>query len=158
MRQVMVFDSNLHRKMALEYDNVGQQLFNYVFRICTDSNNIIYIIDWKNKDKRGRVLAVDRRGRVRFSYSGYSIKKDFVPMGIVVTHKGNIIATDYLTQELHVLNSKGELIGLQAISSINIKHPSSLCIDSEGFLLIGCTSSDQSNAKIYAVKISEHLM
>lgn len=156
VRQVMVFDSNLQRKIVLEYDNAGQKLFNYVFRICTDSNNIIYTIDWKNKDKSGRVLAVDRRGHVIFSYSGCS--NDFVPMGIVVTPIGNIIVTNYLTEELHVLNSKGGPIGLQAISSIDIKHPSSLCIDSEGFLLIGCNSSDQSNAKIYAVKISEHLM
>jgi hypothetical protein len=35
-------------------------------------------------------------------------------MGIVVTPIGNIIVTNYLTEELHVLNSKGELIGLQA--------------------------------------------
>lgn len=158
VRQVMIFDSSLQRKIALEYDDAGQKLFNYVFRICTDSNNTMYIIDWKNKDKSGRVLAVDRKGRLRFSYSGYSINNDFVPMGIVVTPKGNIIVTDYLTEELHVLNSKGELIGLQVISSIDIKQPSSLCIDSEGFLLIGCNSSDQSNAKIYAVKISEDLM
>ncbi|CAG2230377.1 unnamed protein product [Mytilus edulis] len=58
---------------------------------------------------------------------------------ITITPSDNIVVADYYNKALHVINSKGDLLGLQFIfKDLDINYPSSVCFDTEGYLLIGC--------------------
>lgn len=159
VRQVIIFDNDLKRRVTLENDTKGIKLFSYPARIKTDSKNVLYVADWMNEHHIGRIVAVDTNGRVKFTYNGNPDFQTFVPHGIAITPSDNIILSDYRNNALHVLNSRGELLGLQFIDEeCLIETPISLCIDSEGYLLIGNGLLEDSNAKLYVAKIAEHFM
>ncbi|XP_052102873.1 uncharacterized protein LOC127736395 [Mytilus californianus] len=155
-RQIAIFGAKNERKLTIEYDQKGRKLFSYIWRISTDSDNNIYAIDQFEKFD-GRLVALETCGRAKFIYKGHSSintsRKPFNPMGIVITKTNIIIVSDKNNNALHALNTKGEVIGIQTVTTLGIKRPRSLCLDSEGFLLIGCYTST-SNAKIHAAKIT----
>ncbi|CAG2189537.1 TRIM71 [Mytilus edulis] len=158
-RLIVVFDVNNKRKLSIECDQNGEKLFSYVWRISTDSYNNIYAIDqFENYD--GRIVALERSGGVKFFYKGHDSvntpETPFNPIGIVITETNIIIVCDERNDSLHALNTKGELIGLQTLTDLGVIYPCSLCLDSEGFLLIGCNSrvNEAIDAKIHVTKIS----
>ncbi|VDI57326.1 Hypothetical predicted protein [Mytilus galloprovincialis] len=73
VRQVIIFGSDYQRKVTLEFDKKGNKLFSYVHRIRTDSRNVVYVIDCLDNDNNGRIVAVDRNGRLKFTYDGQKI-------------------------------------------------------------------------------------
>lgn len=158
-RHIAIFGENKIRKCIIEYDQKGKKLFSYIWRISTDSYNNIYAIDlFENLD--GRLIALDRSGGLTFIYKGHSSintsNRQFNPMGVAITKTNVIIVSDENNHSLHALNTKGELIGLQTVTNLGIQLPVSLCLNNEGFLLIGCYVSDSGarNAKIYVTKIT----
>ncbi|CAC5412051.1 TRIM71 [Mytilus coruscus] len=157
-RQIAVFDENKKLKFLIEYDQKGKKLFSYIWRISSDSYNNIYAIDqFENFD--GRLVALEISGGVKFIYVGQSgvntSQTPFNPMDVVITRTNIIIITDLNNHSLHALNTKGEMIGLQNVTDLGIKCPGSLCMDTEGFLLIGCTSHIKASyAKIHVAKIA----
>lgn len=160
VRQVIIFDSDYKRKITLENDTKGRKLFSYPARIKTDSKNVLYVADWMNEHHSGRIVAVDTNGRLKFTYNGKpDLKKEFVPNGMAITPSDNIILSDSKNNALHILNSRGELLGLQFVDKeYNIQNPNPLCIDSKGYLLIGRGLFQGSDANIYVAKIIEHFM
>lgn len=160
IRQVIVLGDKYERKATFETDKSGAKLVSYPARICTDSKHVIYIADWTNADRTGRIVAVNRNGRIKFTYDGHEWVEKFWPFGIAVSQNDNIILSDHGNNMLHVLNPKGQLIGLQNFDDIDISQPYSLAIDTEGFLLIGCTThvSEEANAKMYIVKMADYLI
>ncbi|XP_071150376.1 tripartite motif-containing protein 2-like [Mytilus edulis] len=162
IRQVMIVGKDYKRKVSLETDTKGKKLFSYPARVKTDSTNVLYVSDWFNADHSGRVVAVEANGRLKFTYYGNQTCKTFCPFGISITPSDNIILSDKDSNALHVLNTKGELLGLHFIDKdCKIKRPLSLCIDNEGYLLIGnapIQDKKDSNANIYVTKIIEHFM
>ncbi|VDH93701.1 Hypothetical predicted protein [Mytilus galloprovincialis] len=158
-RLIAVFDVNNKRKLSIECAQNGEKLFSYVWRISTDSYNNIYAIDqFENCD--GRLVALERSGVVKFIYEGHSSvntsQTPFNPMGIVITKTDIIIICDKSNNCLYALNTKGELIGLQNLKDLRVELPYSLCLDSEGFLLIGCNTwaDEANNAKIHVAEIA----
>ncbi|CAG2204854.1 unnamed protein product [Mytilus edulis] len=154
VRQVVIFGSDYKRKMTFEFDSNGKRLFTYPSRIRTDSNNVIYIIDWLNMNT-GRIVAMERNGRLKFTFCGPIDFEYFQPSSIVVTPNDNIVVCDHHNNALLALNSKGSLIAVQFVHEMNISSIFALCIDSEGFLLIGCSENDSESGKIHAVKMTE---
>lgn len=158
-RQIAFFDENKKRKLTIEYDQKGRKLFNYIWRISSDSFDSIYAIDQFENDE-GRLIALDRSGGVKFIYEGHSSvntsQTPFNPMGIVITKTKFIIISDKDNHALHALNTQGVLIGLQTVKHIGIKLPQSLCLDGEDFLLIGCNTRSRRSeyAKIHVAKIT----
>ncbi|CAC5413485.1 unnamed protein product [Mytilus coruscus] len=157
VRQVIILGSDYKRKVTLEFDKKGNKLFSYVFRIRTDSKNVVYVVD--HSQYNGRIVAVDRNGRLKFTYGG---KKDlgiFQPTGITITLSDNIVVADLSNYALHVINSKGDLLGLQFIfKDLGIIDPYSVCFNTEGYLLIGCGKSENENyGKIHVVKMIDSL-
>lgn len=158
-RKIAIFGRDNKLKLTVEFDKKGRKLFSYIWRITTDSKDNIYAIDSVTYDDDGRIVALSKSGNVTFIYAGYSdinsADNPFRPTDINVTPSNNILVADYDNHALHLLNEKGELLALQNTKIHGIKLPHSLCFDSEGFLLIGCSSSKNNhNAKIYAIKIS----
>ncbi|CAC5359096.1 TRIM71 [Mytilus coruscus] len=154
-RQVVVFGADYKRISTFERDDAGKRLFYYARRITTDSVNNIYVIDWLKDDEIGRIVSIDRNGGKRFFYNGCDSFNmhgaAFNPREIVVTSQDTTIISDPDNHALHALNANGELIGLQITKNLDILYPYSLCIDDEGFLLIG--SNVNENAEIYVVKL-----
>lgn len=151
-RQIVVFGENNQRALTIEHDQSGKKIFSYIWRLKTDSDNNIYAIDqFENYD--GRLVALEITGEVKFIYEGHSSVKTpqtpFNPMGIVITGTNNIIVSDSNNNYLHALNKQGNLIGLQKVADLGIERPYSLCFDSEGFLLVGCSVKEGSGAKIH---------
>lgn len=70
IRQIVIFGSDNHRKNTLENDTKGRKLCSCPATIRTDSQNVMYVADWKNADQIGRLVAVDRTGHLKFAYSG----------------------------------------------------------------------------------------
>ncbi|XP_052102875.1 uncharacterized protein LOC127736397 [Mytilus californianus] len=158
-RQIAVFGESKKRKLLIEYDQKSKKLFSYIWRISTDLYNNIYAIDLF-ENLNGRLVALERSGGVKFIYEGHSgvnsSPTPFNPSGIVVTKTNIIIVSDKDNHSLHALNTKGDIIGLQTLTDLGVTYPASLCLDSEGFLLIGCyTIVNEGNiAKIHVAKIT----
>ncbi|CAC5423349.1 unnamed protein product [Mytilus coruscus] len=152
--------SDYQRKITLEFDKKGNKLFSYEDRIRTDSRNVVYVLDCLNDDDNGRVVAVNRNGRLRFTYNGMKIVGTFKPQGIAIMPGDNIVVADPCNDTLHVMNSKGDLLELQFIfKDLGIIRPYSLCFDTVGYLLIGCVHGENKNhGKIHFVKMAERLM
>ncbi|XP_063412437.1 uncharacterized protein LOC134695162 [Mytilus trossulus] len=158
VRQVIIFDNEYKRKVTLETDTKGRKLFSYPARIETDSKNILYVADRMRADLSGRIVAVDVNGRLKFTYNGNPNLQTFLPHGITITSSDNIILSDAKNNALHILNPRGELLGLHFVDKeYKIERPHSLCIDNEGYLLIGNAQFD-GDAKIYVTTIAENLM
>lgn len=156
VRQVIILGDKYERKATFEADKSGTKLFSYPCRICTDSKQVIYIADWLNAELTGRIVAIDRNGRLKFTYDGHDSVEEFWPFGMAVTPSDNIILSDRHNDMLHVLNSKGQLIGLQDVYDINIECPCCLAFDTEGFLLVGCVKGDKTHIDI--VKIADDFL
>ncbi|VDI57316.1 Hypothetical predicted protein [Mytilus galloprovincialis] len=160
VRQVILFGSDYQRKVTLEFDKEGNKLFSYANRIRTDSRNVVYVIDRFDNANHGRIVAVDINGRLKFTYDGPKGLGTFQPEGTTITPSDNIVVADYNNKALHVINSKGDLLGLQFIfKDLRIHSPLGLCFDNKGYLLIGCGIGENENyGKIHVVKMTESLM
>lgn len=159
-RKLAILGTNNKLKLTVEFDKKGRKLFSYILRLTTDSKDNIYAIDTINNDDVGRIVALSRSGDVNFIYAGYaginSADNPFQPTDIIVVQSNSILVTDQDSNALHLLNEKGELLAFQNIEIDGIELPLSLCVDSEGFLLIGCSTykQDKNYAKIYVVKLT----
>ncbi|XP_076101219.1 uncharacterized protein LOC143071016 [Mytilus galloprovincialis] len=159
VRQVIILGKNYQRKVTLEFDKKKNRLFTFPIRIRTDSKNIIYVIDRTDINQNGRIVAVDINGRVKFIYDGSDLE-NFKPSGITISHSDFIVVVETARDELHVINSKGDLVGRQSIfKDFGIKRLSSVCFDNEQYLLIGTYEGKTGdNGKIYVVKMVDSLM
>ncbi|CAG2230632.1 unnamed protein product [Mytilus edulis] len=152
------FGSDYRRKVTLEHETKWRKLFSYPARIHTDSKNVIYVVDSENATMAGKLLAIDRTGRLKFSYSGPSSFEQIQPSAVDVTPKDTIILLDYLNSALHVLNQKGILLAFQFLNDFSIETSDAMCIDNEGFLLIGCRGKGDENGKIHVMKIADRFI
>lgn len=65
--------------------------------------------------------------------------RTFQTLGFTVTPSNNIVVADISHDALHVMNSKGDLLGLQLVfQDFGITRPYSSCFENQGYLLIGC--------------------
>lgn len=153
LRQVLVLE-NYKQKKTLESAGDGKRLFTYPLRITTDSDGNIYVVDVINPHHHGRVVALDRDGKLKFTYSGHHNHNPFTPWGITVTPTNNVVIDDFRNHSLHVLRTDGQLLAKQETWELDIISPVSLCMNNEGFLVIGCNAyKGKSHAKIHVVKV-----
>lgn len=162
-RQLAVFDSNYKQTQSFEFDKSGNRLFTYLARIATDSDGMIYIINWKNHSHTGNIVGIDKTGNLKFRYEGHhsvnTVYDSFNPEGMVISPSNYVIISDVDNSTLHVLNAIGDVIGLQNTEQFGIKFPYSLSIDCIGNLLIGCITDEENPvSKLHVTKISEVLL
>ncbi|CAG2196036.1 TRIM2_3 [Mytilus edulis] len=156
-----VLDSSPMILLAIHVNKDNEVIVDYAYRIRTDSRNVVYVIDrFDNDSSNGRIVAVDRNGRLKFIYDGQKDTGTFQPKGITITPSDNIVVADYYNEALHVINSKGDLLGLQFIfKDLGFNDPFSLCFDTEGYLLIGCgRRNNEDCGKIHVVKMVDSLV
>ncbi|CAC5357695.1 unnamed protein product [Mytilus coruscus] len=117
VRQIAIFGNDYRRPINLEKDTKGRKLFSYPSFIRTDLENVLYVADLDTLDFTGRLLAVDRTERLKFSYRGPPSLGVFCPYSFAITPIDNIVLLDNLNNALHVLNPKGILLALPIFSS-----------------------------------------
>lgn len=76
----------------------------------------------------GRIVAVNTNGRLKYTYNGNPDLKVFAPSGIAITPSENIILSDENNNALHVLNYKGELLGLNLLIKNIILNDQFCCV------------------------------
>lgn len=103
VRQVIIFGSDYQRKVTLEFDKTGNKLFNYAYRIRTDYLNIVYVVDCLDDEDNGRLVAVDRNDRLKFTYDAHTEFGIVQSEGITITPGDNIVVADYHNKSLYIL-------------------------------------------------------
>lgn len=108
----------------------------------------------------GRVVVLDRKGQVKWTYQGYPQVNSgynlFCPSDIVTTSVGHVIVSDTHRHVLHVLSEQGALLTCKVMADQGIIYPMSLDIDITGQLWVGCSSKEggSCDAKLHIVKFS----
>ncbi|XP_076094610.1 uncharacterized protein LOC143065127 [Mytilus galloprovincialis] len=134
-------------------------IFDFTWRITTNSNEDICIVDLSTSSVKGRIVTLDKDGNLKWVYNGhpYDIPTEhfFLPGDIATTYLGNIIVCDTRNSAIHLLNAQGSIIAYKEKSDLDISYPLSLCFTDSKNLLVGCcrTSEDQNKAIIHCVKL-----
>ena len=113
----------------IQYDSQCQSLYQDAWYIAENINGDIIVTDYKKK-----VIAVDRIGIFRYSYSG----KDslFDPAGVATDSGGHVFITDFYGDKIHVLDMDGGFLRY-IIPEGGIMRPRALCMISDGELIVG---------------------
>ncbi|XP_063418757.1 uncharacterized protein LOC134701536 [Mytilus trossulus] len=159
-RQVIMMNIDGKKEKVYHTDNKGRLIFTVPFRITTDNNKNIYVIDTLDEKLSGRIVALNTTNGVRWVYSGNSdTNKEltFKPKDLVATNSTNIVVTDMSNDIIHIINTSGQCIHyLNTIEQLGIHCPCSIDMDNTGTLYIGCCryQSEPEEAKIYTVQVS----
>ena len=152
-RALLIFGMDGKQQHTYQYDSNKHRLFTVPYRITTNNNKDIVVVDMTS-DYTGRVVVVGREGGLRWTYTGYSkinVTTQFNPIDVVTTTAGHIIVCDRSTHSLHVLSEQGDILTCKVMEDTGIKYPLSLDIDMRGQLWVGCYK--QSGATIHKVKL-----
>ncbi|CAC5406754.1 unnamed protein product [Mytilus coruscus] len=134
-------------------------IFDFTWRITTNFNEDICIVDLSTSSVKGRIVTLEKDGNLKWVYDGHpsNIPTDnfFLPGDIATTYLGNIIVCDTRNSVIHILNAQGSIIAYKERSDLEISYPLSLCFTDRKNLLVGCcrTSEDQNQAIIHCVKL-----
>nr|XP_011442633.2 uncharacterized protein LOC105338975 [Crassostrea gigas] len=108
----------------IQYDSQCQPLYKEAVYITENVNGEIIVTDWE----KNAVIAVDRLGIFRYSYSGVtSVTTDYV---------GHVIVTDYQGDKIHMLDRDGRFLRY-IIPEAGIKDPRGVCILGDGEMMVG---------------------
>ena len=154
-RALLIFGMDGKQQHTYQYDSNKHRLFTLPYRITTNNNKDIVVVDSTSGDT-GRVVVVGWEGGLRWTYTGHSkinVTTQFNPSDVVTTTAGHIIVSDCDTHALHVLSEQGDILTCKVMEDTGIKYPMSLDIDMRGQLWVGCYSGKQSRATIHKVKL-----
>ncbi|XP_071160675.1 uncharacterized protein [Mytilus edulis] len=157
-RQVIMMNMDGTKEKVYHTDNKGRPIFTNPFRITTDNDNAIYVIDRLNEHLVGRIVALGKTNEVRWIYSGnpdVNKEQTFKPKDLVSTKSDNIIVTDDDKHMILILNTSGQCIHyMNTKDQLGIELPFSVDIDNAGTLYVGCNTYGNAKAKIYTVQVS----
>jgi hypothetical protein len=155
-RALLIFGMDGKQQHTYQYDSNKHRLFTVPFRITTNNNKDIVVVD-KTSDVTGRVVVVGREGGLRWTYTGHSkinVTTQFDPIDVVTTAAGHIIVCDCGTHALHVLSEQGDILTCKVMKDLGTEYPFSLAFDMRGQLWVGCDAGcNQSRAKIHKVNL-----
>ncbi|XP_056006543.1 uncharacterized protein LOC130050450 [Ostrea edulis] len=113
----------------IQYDSQGQPLYGKTNYITENVNGDIIVTDWK----KNAVIAVDRLGIFRFSFSGRDTQ--FIGCCVTTDPAGHVIITD-LRDKIHMLDRDGRFLRY-IIPDQGINKPRSVCIVGDGEMFVG---------------------
>ncbi|CAG2246117.1 USP15 [Mytilus edulis] len=146
-RQIAVLGVDYKRKATFEYDENGRKLFNYAFRIISDSENNIYVLDLINDGGHGRVVGFGYERKKKFVYNGYSILNTpdtpFFPGDIAITPKNILLITDIYNHAMHAINANGEMLDYKVQKILEYVFHVVYHLILKGFLLIGSEPDEE---------------
>ncbi|XP_056006464.1 uncharacterized protein LOC125664524 [Ostrea edulis] len=113
----------------IQYDSQGQPLYRRPAYITENVNGDIIVTDWK----KNAVIAVDRLGIFRFSFSGRD--KPSAVTSVTTDAGGHVIVTDF-GDKIHMLDRDGRFLRY-IIPDQRINKPRGVCIVGDGEMFVG---------------------
>ncbi|XP_056006460.1 uncharacterized protein LOC130050417 [Ostrea edulis] len=113
----------------IQYDSQGQPLYRRPAYITENVNGDIIVTDWK----KPAVIAVDRLGIFRFSFSGRD--KPSAVSSVTTDPAGHVIITDFC-DKIHMLDRDGRFLRY-IIPDQGINRPRGVCIVGDGEMFVG---------------------
>ncbi|XP_052699605.1 uncharacterized protein LOC128177095 [Crassostrea angulata] len=110
----------------IQYDSQCLPLYKQVVYITENVNGDIIVTDWENN----AVIAVDRLGIFRYSYSGVSSST------VTTDSVGHVIVTDFDGNKIHLLDRDGRFLRY-IIPDGGIKDPRGVCVLGDGEMMVG---------------------
>eukprot|EP00105_Crassostrea_gigas_P021094 XP_011440106.1 PREDICTED: uncharacterized protein LOC105337176 [Crassostrea gigas] len=110
----------------IQYDSQCQPLYKHVAYITENVNGDIIVTDWDKK----AVIAVDRLGIFRYSYSGVTCST------VTTDSVGHVIVTDFQGNKIHMLDRDGRFLRY-IIPDGGINKPRGVCILGHGEMMVG---------------------
>ena len=110
---------------SIQWDEKGGQFTdNGIGPLIENRNLDICVVD------RRAIVVINADGKLRFRYSGRSVHKDkqFMPIEITTDSLGRILALDFASKSIHILDQDGN--SLRFIDNCSLENPSSICVDS----------------------------
>ncbi|XP_011450922.3 E3 ubiquitin-protein ligase TRIM71 isoform X1 [Magallana gigas] len=114
----------------IQYDSQCQPLYKRMMYITENVNEDIIVTDLEKK----AVIAVDRLGIFRYSYSGKD--EDFKALSVATDSVGHVIVTDFQGNKIHMLDKDGRFLRY-IIPEGGIKDPRGVCILGDGEMMVG---------------------
>ncbi|CAC5394310.1 TRIM71 [Mytilus coruscus] len=156
IRTLVIMNHDCYIQNTIEFES----LLTYPYRIQSFSDRIL-VVDITNTEWEGRVVMLDERGKLHWTYNGCnSINSDqdhFYPDDIAITSTDMILVSDCENHTIHVLNPDGKVIVCKDVKCLGIELPLGLCIDKNQVLWIRCNTYAKdkfSKAKISCVKLT----
>uniref|UniRef100_K1QIG1 Uncharacterized protein n=1 Tax=Magallana gigas TaxID=29159 RepID=K1QIG1_MAGGI len=114
----------------IQYDSQCQPLYKQAMYITENVNGDIIVTDWK----KNAVIAVDRLGIFRYSYTEKDTKFD--ACSVATDSVGHVIVTDFHGNNIHMLDRDGRFLGY-IIPEGGINKPRCGCILGDGEMMVG---------------------
>uniref|UniRef100_K1PZQ8 Tripartite motif-containing protein 45 n=1 Tax=Magallana gigas TaxID=29159 RepID=K1PZQ8_MAGGI len=127
--KVVRYSSTGSMLQEIQYDSQCQPLYKDATYITENVNGDIIVTDWK----KNAVIAVDRLGIFRYSYSGKDTKFDVC--SVATDSFGHVIATDYKFDKIYMLDRDGRFLRY-IIPEGGINRPRGVCILGHGEMMV----------------------
>lgn len=120
------------------YEYEGQtRLFVLLWGIAENKNGHICVVN-KISMATGHLVILDASGKLKITYKGNHSDKHFDATDVTCDKLGFILVSDCRNRKIHLLNETGQLIQYLLTSKDLLYNPDALCLDSRGYLWIGC--------------------
>ena len=126
----------------IQYDSQCQPLYNIALYVAENVNGDIVVTDYKTK----KLIAVDRFGIFRYSYSGKN--KDFDICSVATDSVGNVFITDYEGEKVHLLDGDGHFIRY-IVPDEGLSRPRAVSIIDDELCVGECKTGLVKRIKIY---------
>ena len=156
VRALLIFGMDCKQRHCHRYDSNRHSLFTLPWRIKTNTNKDIVVVDLI--DDIGRVVVVGWDGDLGWIYTGHpkiNVDTAFNPNDVATTTTGHIIVSDSRSQAVHVLSQQGDILTCKIMTEVGIKDIWTLNFDKRGQLWVGCAPMvpTEPRAKIYRVNL-----
>ena len=113
----------------IQYDSQCQPLYQWAFYIAENVNGDIIVTSFKKK----KVIAVDRLGIFRYTYSE---KKNESVNSVATDSAGHVYLSDSKGNKIHMLDRDGRFLRY-IIPEGGIKCPRAVCMIGDGEMIVG---------------------
>lgn len=122
---------------VIDNKNVKFNKYTSKIHVVENINQDIWVMEEFNQC----IVVLDKNGKYKFTYKGpeeYEMSEEFIPYDIAHDHRGNILVADCHNQAIHLVNKRGRFLQYILLEQDRLYHPSSVTVDSEGKLWVGC--------------------
>ncbi|KAJ8301021.1 hypothetical protein KUTeg_022540 [Tegillarca granosa] len=120
---------------SYEYQNTSR-LFTWPHGVSENINKDICVVDRTSKTS-GRLVVVDNKGKLRYTYDGQKLNHSFYPRDVKCDKSGHVIVNDRNNIKVHILDLNGQFIRYIADENILKDNPICLELDKNDIVWVG---------------------